>query len=59
MRLKINQLNKILNMETRMSLASQSSTNSERNDKQLSAMRDKNSKSHGSSIVSAYPAIVG
>lgn len=45
-------------METLISLASQSSTNSERNDKQLSAMRDKNSKSHGSSIVLGYSAII-
>lgn len=40
-------------MDTLMSLASQSSTNSERNDRQLSAMRDRNSKSHGSSMASA------
>lgn len=53
-RLKINQLRSILNMDTLMSLASQSSTNSERNDRQLSAMRDRNSKSHGSSMASVY-----
>lgn len=41
-------------MDTLMSLASQSSTNSERNDRQLSAMRDRNSKSHGSSMASVY-----
>ncbi|KAI3369972.1 hypothetical protein L3Q82_024772 [Scortum barcoo] len=43
-------------MQTLMSLASQSSTNSERKDKQLSAMRDRNSKSQGSSMVSGRSA---
>lgn len=38
-------------METLMSLVSQSSTNSEINDMQLSAMRDKNSKSQASSMI--------
>jgi hypothetical protein len=39
-----------------MSLASQSSINSDRNETQLSAIRDKNSKSQDSSIVFGYRA---
>uniref|UniRef100_A0A0E9W2R3 Uncharacterized protein n=1 Tax=Anguilla anguilla TaxID=7936 RepID=A0A0E9W2R3_ANGAN len=49
-RLKTSQLNRILNMATLISLASQSSTNSDRNDTRPSIIRDTNSKSHGSSI---------
>ncbi len=50
-RLMMSQLNSILNTTTLMSLASQSSTNSDRKDTRLSTIRDKNSKSHDSSML--------